>query len=257
LRKILSAAVAAICAAGAIVLAGPAAYAAAAPCTGTIQITSLTFDSPQGAPGQVVTATVVAQNCTDQPQQASVMFVARFVGPSAGIPAGCPAIDPLPPQQASFTPGGTYSAGLGYRIFPGCTATALRVTARFTDSTGAVLATQSADLPITPATQCAITYRTSSQWQTGFVAEVSVANTGTVAINGWSLAFTYPGDQHITSAWNAAVQQNGTAVTATNLGYNASIAPGASATFGVMGIWRVSNAAPTAFTLNGATCRTA
>jgi hypothetical protein len=256
LRKILIVAIATICTTGVMVLASPTAHAAAATCTGTIQITSLTFNQQQGTPGQIVTATVVAQNCTDQPQQASVLFLGRFIGPSAGIPAGCPAIDPLPPQQASFAAGGTYTASLGYRLFPSCTATALRVTVRFTDSTGAVLATQSADLPITPATQCEVTYRTSSQWPTGFVAQLNVANTGTAAINGWTLAFTYPGDQYITSAWNAAVHQSGTAVTATNLAYNASIAPGASATFGVRGTWHISNAAPTAFTLNGAICQT-
>jgi hypothetical protein len=254
LRQLLTAAIAAVCTAGAIAVAGPPA--AAATCTGTIQISSLTFNPPQATPGQTATATVVAQNCTDQPQQASLMFVARFIGPSDQIPAGCPAIDPLPPQPASFAAGGTYTAGLGYLVFSGCTATALRVTARFTDSTGAVLATQAADLPITAATPCAVTYRTSSQWSTGFVAQVSVANTGTTAINGWSLAFSYPGDQHVTSGWNAAVQQSGAAVTAANLGYDASIAPGAAVTFGVMGSWHVSNAAPTGFTLNGANCQT-
>jgi cellulase/cellobiase CelA1 len=88
------------------------------------------------------------------------------------------------------------------------------------------------------------------------VAQASVANTGTSAVNGWSLAFSFPGDQHITSSWNAAVQQTGAAVIAGNLGYNASIAPGASATFGVMGSWHVSNAAPTSFTLNGVPCQT-
>ncbi|HEV7961571.1 MAG TPA: cellulose-binding domain-containing protein [Actinoplanes sp.] len=256
LRELLTSAVAAVCAAGAITVAGPAAPAAAAACTGTIQITSLTFDPSPATPGQIATATVAAQNCTDQPQQASVMFVARFVGPSDQIPAGCPAIDPLPPQPASFAAGGTYTSGLGYLVFSGCTATALRVSVRFTDSTGAVLATQSADLPITQATPCAVTYRTSSQWSTGYVAQVGVANTGTAAINGWSLAFSYPGDQRITSGWNAAVKQTGAAVTAANLSYNASIAPGASVTFGVTGGWRVSNAAPTSFTLNGATCQT-
>jgi hypothetical protein len=256
LRQLLTAAVAAGCAAGAITVAGPAAPAAAATCTGTIQISSLTFNPSPAAPGQTATATVVAQNCTDQPQQASVLFIARFVGPADQIPAGCPAIDPLPPQPASFAAGGTYTASLGYLVFSGCTATALRVSVRFSDSTGAVLATQSADLPITPATPCAVTYRTSSQWPTGYVAQVSVANTGTTAIDGWSLAFSYPGDQRITSGWNATVKQTGAAVTATNLGYNASIAAGASVTFGVMGSWHVSNAAPSSFTLNGATCQT-
>ena len=249
-------AVAALCAAGAITVAGPAAPATAATCDGTIQITSLTFDPAEAAPGQTATATVSAQNCTDLPQQASLMFVARFVGPSAGIPAGCPAIDPLPPLQASFPAGGAYTTGQGYLVLPGCTATALEVTARFTDAAGAVLATQTADLPIGPATSCAVGYRTSSQWPHGFVAQLSIVNTGTTAVDGWTLTFSYPGDEHITSARDATVRQSGAAVTAVNLPRNAAIAPGASVTFGVTGRWRLSDAPPTAFALNAAACQT-
>jgi hypothetical protein len=45
------------------------------------------------------------------------------------------------------------------------------------------------------------------------------------------------------------------AVTAGDAGYNATIAAGASVSFGVMGTWHVSDAAPTAFTLNGGACQ--
>ncbi|GAA0586866.1 RICIN domain-containing protein [Paractinoplanes ferrugineus] len=100
---------------------------------------------------------------------------------------------------------------------------------------------------------CRVTYE-KNEWSGGFTANVTVANTGTAAVNGWSLAWTFPGDQKITSGWNATVTQAGSAVTATNASYNATIAPGGSAQFGFQGTWTASDAVPTAFTLNGATC---
>jgi hypothetical protein len=58
----------------------------------------------------------------------------------------------------------------------------------------------------------------------------------------------------VTSAWNATVGQSGAAVTATAAGYNGNIPPGGNASFGFQGTWTASDAAPTAFTLNGTVC---
>jgi hypothetical protein len=255
LRRILAVAVAAVCAADTLVIDGPAGPAAAA-CTATIQITSLTFSPSPVTPGQSATVTVTAENCTDQPQRTSLMFVARFVGPTPSIPPGCPAIDPLPPQPAQFDPHGTFTSSLTYRVFSGCTATALRVTARFFDATtGAEVANQSADLPIGPA-PCAVSYRTTSERPGAFSASVTIANTATTAVNGWTLVFGYSGDQQVTSARRATVRQSGFTVTARNVPYNAVIAPGASVTFSVAGTWHGSDAPPFGFTLNGVSCAT-
>jgi hypothetical protein len=100
---------------------------------------------------------------------------------------------------------------------------------------------------------CRVSYATQ-EWSGGFTANVTVANTGGTAINGWRLGFSYPGDQRITSGWNATVSQSGSSVTATNLSYNAGIPPGGSTSFGVQGTWASSDASPTAFTLNGSAC---
>ena len=83
-----------------------------------------------------------------------------------------------------------------------------------------------------------------------------VKNTGTSTINGWTLKFTYPGDQKITNAWSTTVSQSGEAVTATNVAYDGMISPGATVTAGWQGTWTSSDAVPTAFTLNGAACTT-
>ncbi|MFD9129511.1 glycoside hydrolase family 6 protein [Kitasatospora sp. NPDC059571] len=110
--------------------------------------------------------------------------------------------------------------------------------------------------PPTGSAACSVAYRANS-WTGGFTADVTVKNTGSAAIAGWTVGWTFPGDQKVTSAWNAKVTQSGAAVTAADLGYNGSLAPGASTGFGFQGTFGSSNAAPTAFTVNGAACTVA
>ncbi|NUP53450.1 MAG: alpha-L-arabinofuranosidase [Catenulispora sp.] len=100
---------------------------------------------------------------------------------------------------------------------------------------------------------CKVTYAPNS-WTGGFTANVTLANTGTSTWNGWTVTWTWPGDQKVTSPWNAAVTQSGTSVTATNLSYNGTVAAGGSTSFGFQGTWSANNASPTAFTVNGAAC---
>ncbi|MEK8107216.1 cellulose-binding domain-containing protein [Micromonospora sp. M12] len=97
-----------------------------------------------------------------------------------------------------------------------------------------------------------MTYRNQSEWQSGFVARVTVHNAGAAPIDGWIVTFNYPGDQQVTSGWNATISQTGATVTARNVGWNRVLAPDGSATFGVQGRWSASDAAPTGFSLNGA-----
>ncbi len=103
---------------------------------------------------------------------------------------------------------------------------------------------------------CKVTYATQSQWTGGFVAGVTIANTGSSAISGWTLKFTFPGDQKITNAWNGTETQSGENVTITNASYNGTIAPGGNTSLGFQGTWANSDAVPTAFTVNGAACTT-
>ncbi|GAA1040286.1 cellulose-binding domain-containing protein [Virgisporangium ochraceum] len=102
------------------------------------------------------------------------------------------------------------------------------------------------------APACQVTYQ-GNPWPGGFTATVRIT-AGAQAVNGWTLTWTYAGDQRITSGWSAAVSQSGQTVTATNLAWNGSIAPGGSTEFGVQGTWAAANPTPTAFTLNGVAC---
>ena len=106
----------------------------------------------------------------------------------------------------------------------------------------------------TPSLACTVSYVTQSQWAGGFVASVTISNGGTSAINGWTLTFTFPGDQKITNSWNGVVTQSGANVSIGNESYNASIPAGSSTQLGFQGTWTSSDAAPTGFTLNGTAC---
>jgi cellulase/cellobiase CelA1 len=100
---------------------------------------------------------------------------------------------------------------------------------------------------------CAVKY-TANSWNNGFTADVQITNTGSSAINGWTLNYNLPGGQTVTNAWNATVSQSGSAVTARNVSHNGSIAPGGTASFGYQGTLNGSYSSPSSFSLNGTTC---
>jgi hypothetical protein len=105
----------------------------------------------------------------------------------------------------------------------------------------------------TSSATCKVAYSVN-QWQGGFTANLTITNTGTTALNGWNLTFTFPGTQTVTQGWNGVFAQSGANVTITNASYNASLAAGASVNPGFNGSWSTSNPSPTSFKLNGATC---
>ncbi|MBB2747347.1 UNVERIFIED_ORG: hypothetical protein FHR35_007226 [Microbispora rosea subsp. rosea] len=107
--------------------------------------------------------------------------------------------------------------------------------------------------PAQAATGCAVTY-TTSDWQGGFTANITIQNLGS-AINGWTLTWTFPDSgQKVGQGWSATYSQSGQNVTAKNVDYDAAIATGASVGIGFNGTWTTSNPKPTTFKLNGVTC---
>jgi peptidoglycan/xylan/chitin deacetylase (PgdA/CDA1 family) len=95
---------------------------------------------------------------------------------------------------------------------------------------------------------------TQYDWSSGATVSVTITNTGSSAINGWTLGWTFSGNQKIANMWNANFTQSGTSVTATNQLYNATIpANGGKVSFGFNISYNGSNAKPTDFTLNGST----
>jgi O-glycosyl hydrolase len=131
------------------------------------------------------------------------------------------------------------------------------VTVTATDGTGASgSAAFTWTIGTTSTGACKVVYTNNSQWPGGFTAQVVITNTGTSAISSWSLVFTFPGDQKVTQNYNGGFSQSGETATLTNASYNGSIPAGQSVTDGFQGTWTNSNATPTSFTLNGATCTT-
>jgi cellulase/cellobiase CelA1 len=94
----------------------------------------------------------------------------------------------------------------------------------------------------------------NSQWPGGFGTSVTITNTGTTTINGWTLTWTFANGQTITQIWNASDTQSGGNVSATNLSYDGTIAPNGTTNFGFNGAWSGTNSSPTAFSLNGVAC---
>jgi hypothetical protein len=109
----------------------------------------------------------------------------------------------------------------------------------------------------TPGTgNIAVIYTVQNDWGSGATVDVKIINNTGVAVNGWTLAFTFPGNQTITNAWSGACTQNGASVTVKDAGYNAGIpANGGSVNFGFNLNYSGTNAEPAGFTLNGVACQ--
>ncbi|NEE20223.1 cellulose 1,4-beta-cellobiosidase [Streptomyces sp. SID7499] len=128
----------------------------------------------------------------------------------------------------------------------------LAALALLTGSSGAALLTAPAGAA-TASVPCTVDYKVQNQWDSGFTAAVTITNDAAAKSN-WSVKWSYPGNQKITSGWNAKVSQSGSAVTATNESYNSTLARGGSVSFGFQGTYSGTNAVPATFTLDGVAC---
>jgi hypothetical protein len=110
-----------------------------------------------------------------------------------------------------------------------------------------------------PATStCSVRITDTNDWGNGFVGAIDITNTGTAAINNWTLTFTWPTTwQSVSGGWNGTWTQTGTTVRVTPADFNTNLAPGASASIGFVGSYSGPNLLPSAFTLNGNVCSAA
>jgi hypothetical protein len=227
-------------------------------CTNGVTINQFSFSPATVAVGQTSTLTLVLQACGTQAVQGQSTWAPQFTWSGTGRPPGCPVIDPVA-FSYSLAPGATVTQtlGLGDPIAT-CLATGISANVSVSANGVAGAATANASLVITqPAATgtCHVSYAPNN-WQGGFTANITIANNGATAINGWTLTFTFPGDQKVTtsSAWNTSVSQSGANVTATNVSYNSTISPGGSQSFGFQGTWSTSDASPASFSVNGMQC---
>ena len=108
--------------------------------------------------------------------------------------------------------------------------------------------------PRAEAAPATASFTKSSDWGSGFEGRYTITNGTTSAIQGWQLAFDLPAGHSISSFWDASMSRSGQRFTFTNLSWNATIAPGASAGFGFIGNPGGAAAVPTNCTLNGSPC---
>ncbi|WBP84751.1 cellulose binding domain-containing protein [Kitasatospora cathayae] len=100
---------------------------------------------------------------------------------------------------------------------------------------------------------CRVVYN-KNEWSGVMVGNVTVVNNSLGQVNGWSLGFNFPGDNVITNSWNASVSQSGPSVNAANVSYNPTVPQGGSVQWGFRATWSSSDANPSAFWFNGASC---
>jgi O-glycosyl hydrolase len=205
------------------------------PASSTSPGNTVTVTSPGNQTGTVGTAASLQIKATDSAAGQTLTYTA------AGLPAGLSVSSSTGLISGTPTTAGTSS-----------------VTVTVTDGTGAK-GTAAFTWTISSGSSgpgaCEVTY-TPDQWQGGFTADITITNTGSSVINGWTLKFTFPGNQMITNAWNGVESQSGENVTITNESYNATIAAGGNTSLGFQGTWTTSDATPTAFSVNGTACTT-
>lgn len=96
--------------------------------------------------------------------------------------------------------------------------------------------------------------RTVKAWGTGTTVDLTVTNTGSTPVSGWTLKFPLALGQTVVSDWNTDLTQGSNTVTATDATHNATIAPGASITLGYLADHTGDSSPPPRFTLNGDAC---
>ncbi|MEM9553289.1 MAG: glycoside hydrolase family 9 protein [Acidobacteriota bacterium] len=90
--------------------------------------------------------------------------------------------------------------------------------------------------PPTGGVDC--TLGTTDVWTTGYVLNnITVTNVGSAPVSSWTVRLAFPEPTTVVNGWNAQLTSavGGLEVTAMNLSYNGSLAPGQSVTFGFQG----------------------
>jgi len=102
---------------------------------------------------------------------------------------------------------------------------------------------------------CHVDYHVTTQWNVGFGTAITIQNKGKTAVNGWSLTWTWAGNQQITQSWDSNYSQTGANAALTNASYNPTIGAGATISgIGFNASYSGSNQAPHALYLNGTLC---
>ncbi len=90
------------------------------------------------------------------------------------------------------------------------------------------------DFKTTPG-RCTATMRVVARWGTGHHVEVTVRHPENGPTSSWQVRWELAPGQTVGSHWATRITTTGTTATATNVSWNAAIAPGSATTFGFLG----------------------
>jgi hypothetical protein len=99
-----------------------------------------------------------------------------------------------------------------------------------------------------------ISYQVTATVSSEFGVDLSIRNTGTSDITGWTLVFDLPGAQKLRFGWAGQWDQKDRTVTVRDLIYNAGVGAGRSVSLGFVGT-HGDKGKPTRFSLNGTRCQ--
>lgn len=181
----------------------------------------------------------------------AVTDVSPFAGTvtlaASGLPSGVTLVFGTSPTTGSSVVMFTASAA----------ATAGMSAVTITGTSGTLTATTTIALTVASSIPggCTIDYTISPQNASAFGAAITIVNNG-AALSNWSLTWAFANGQTVSQLWNGIDTQSGANVAVINEPYNAAIPAGGSLTgIGFNGTWNsVTNAIPTAFSLNGTPC---
>lgn len=154
---------------------------------------------------------------------------------------------PVPPLQLTdLTPNTTYTfAVLGYPLYnSGYTTSPLSPPGTFTTL-------PEGGRPPSDGLTCQVTF---SRYPGGFNASTTLRDGGAPAVTGWTLTFTLPANMQLASSWSAMMSIAGRRVSMRDSGWNATIAPGGTVTFGFAGSYTGTFLPPDDMTANGVPC---
>lgn len=98
-------------------------------------------------------------------------------------------------------------------------------------STPTTTSTPTATSASTTGAAVSVAVKVTSDWGTGRNVDLTITNTGSSSIDGWTVSMPWAGSS--VSMWNATARLAGGTLSATNASWNGSLAPGASASVGM------------------------
>ena len=97
-----------------------------------------------------------------------------------------------------------------------------------------------------------LTMAVTSDWVTGYNADFTITNPGPNTWTSWSL--TFASSLAVSSIWNGIYQQSGASHQVSNETWNATVAPGASVSFGITAVGDSRQGTPSSCLVNNKAC---